>query len=407
MNGDELVYAGLPRRLLAAVIDNLIWLVVYVFWVGGLIAALYEVSYGAGLIAFIVFASVWFNYFIVMEWRKGQTLGKIAAEIEVRSVDGKETLTFGQASIRGLLRLVDFLVVGWAMIAFGRRKQRLGDRAAKTVVARKATETLTVRPAVRGGAGPRATTSVKVPAEKGSPTKTHRTKAKGGERLPDVPWDASDAGWGLAAGLILAVVITPFLVLPFDPDLSSDGALLAAQALLGGSLLFVALGMASMWNFSALGDALARLGMQNFKLSGLGIALLTLFAYYVAVVLFASFVLEPDQEDIGGELGIGDENVLVAVTAVLLIVVLAPFAEEMFFRGFVFAGLRKRWSLVPAALIAGGIFGLIHAPTGPSTVIPLAALGIALCWLYNRTGSLWPCVFAHVLNNGLALAVTA
>ena len=65
------------------------------------------------------------------------------------------------------------------------------------------------------------------------------------------------------------------------------------------------------------------------------------------------------------------------------------------------------FSFWPALLIAGLVFGMIHAPTGITTVIPLAVLGGALAWLYERTGSLWPCVFAHTINNGLALAVTA
>jgi membrane protease YdiL (CAAX protease family) len=34
-------------------------------------------------------------------------------------------------------------------------------------------------------------------------------------------------------------------------------------------------------------------------------------------------------------------------------------------------------------------------------------LGLALCWLYDRTGSLWPCVIAHMINNGLALALVS
>ena len=41
---------------------------------------------------------------------------------------------------------------------------------------------------------------------------------------------------------------------------------------------------------------------------------------------------------------------------------------------------------------------------GSPRSIPLAALGVVLCWLYERTGSLWPCVIAHTINNGLALA---
>jgi uncharacterized protein len=99
--------------------------------------------------------------------------------------------------------------------------------------------------------------------------------------------------------------------------------------------------------------------------------------------------------------------VLIATTAVVLIAGLAPVAEELFFRGFIFAGLRSRWALWPAALVSGLIFGLVHAPTGITTVVPLAALGVALSWLYDRTGSLWPCVMAHAINNGLALAVVS
>ena len=89
----------------------------------------------------------------------------------------------------------------------------------------------------------------------------------------------------------------------------------------------------------------------------------------------------------------------------LLIVGLAALSEEMFFRGFVFSGLRSRMSVWPAAVISGLVFGLVHAPTGITTVIPLAVFGVALAWLYDRTGSLWPSVTAHAINNGLALAI--
>ena len=58
------------------------------------------------------------------------------------------------------------------------------------------------------------------------------------------------------------------------------------------------------------------------------------FAYYIAVAIFATFVLEPEQEDIGSELGVGGESAVVATVAVVLIVGLASFAEELFFRGF-------------------------------------------------------------------------
>ena len=220
-----------------------------------------------------------------------------------------------------------------------------------------------------------------------------------------VPWTPRTTFWWLLGGLFLAIIVPPLLVAPFDPDLDSDGALLAAQAIFDGLLLFVALGVASDWKFRPLAGPLRLLGLRPFRLKAIWIMLATLVAYYIAAGLFASLVLKPDQEDIGGELGVGNPSIVIAVLAVVMIVGLAPIAEELFFRGFVFAGLRTRWSLWPAAITSGLIFGLVHAPTGITTVVPLATLGIALCWLYNRTGSLWPCVIAHMINNGLALAL--
>jgi membrane protease YdiL (CAAX protease family) len=222
-----------------------------------------------------------------------------------------------------------------------------------------------------------------------------------------VPWSRGTTVRWLLGGLLLAIIVPPLLVAPFDPDLKADGALLAAQAMFDGLLLFVAVGVASDWRFSALAGPLRLLGLRPFRPSAIWLLLGTLVVYYIAAGLFASLVLKPDQEDIGGELGIGNPSIVIAVAAVLMIVLLAPVAEELFFRGFVFAGLRTRWSLWPAAITSGLIFGLVHAPTGITTVVPLATLGLALCWLYDRTGSLWPCVIAHMINNGLALAVVS
>jgi membrane protease YdiL (CAAX protease family) len=225
--------------------------------------------------------------------------------------------------------------------------------------------------------------------------------------VPPVPWTPRTTVRWLLGGLLLAIIVPPLVVAPFDPDLESDGALLAAQAIFDGLLLFVALGVASDWKFRPLSIPLRRLGLRRFRPSALAVMLGTLVVYYIAAGLFASLVLKPNQEDIGGELGVGNPSILIAVLAVVMIAGLAPIAEELFFRGFLFAGLRTRWSLWPAAITSGLIFGLVHAPTGITTVVPLAALGLALCWLYDRTGSLWPCVIAHMINNGLALALVS
>jgi membrane protease YdiL (CAAX protease family) len=162
--------------------------------------------------------------------------------------------------------------------------------------------------------------------------------------------------------------------------------------------------MASGWHFNAK-EALLRLGLRRFEPADLGWMFVVLGAYYAGAIAFSAIVLQPKQQDIGKELGVCNPGIGIAVAAVLAVVVLAPIAEEIFFRGFFFAGLRSRWSLWPSALLSGAIFGLVHAPTGPTAAIPLAGLGVGLAWLYNKTGSLWPCILAHFLNNALAIGV--
>jgi len=397
MNGSEAVeYASLSRRLLAALIDNLTWLIAASWLLAYLPESTIEDHPKAFGIALFVGLSLWFNYFAFCEWRWGQTIGKNAAGIEVRAIDRSPRLTFGQASIRNLFRLVDFFLIGWVMIAVTPRNQRLGDKVANTVVLRKAPKTIPgARPATIAGAGAAIAPQPAPPAP---------PPPEPGHAPPPVPWTLSRTFWLVLAGFALAL-ISPVVVIPFDPDLSSDGALLAAQGLFELSLLFVAIGVASEWRFRPLRPALGRLGLRRAVPKDFGIALLTLFVYYIGAAIFASLVLQPEQEDIGGELGVGDPNVLIAIAAVLVIAVVAPVTEELFFRGFFFAGLRSRWSLWPSAVVVGLIFGLVHAPTGLTAVVPLAGLGVALCWLYNRTGSLWPCVFMHVVNNSLALVV--
>jgi uncharacterized protein len=392
-------YVGFWRRALAASLDNLTWFFGVAFILGWLPINPDHVSDLAAGIAVLVVLSLWFNYFAFCEWRWGQTIGKNAAGIEVRSLDGAERLTFSQASARNVLRLVDLFVIGEVMIAAGRRKQRLGDKAANTVVVRRAPRSATATAPIVGAAEPVAP-AAPAPAPKPRSEET---------RMPRVPWGLGDSIWGLVGGLLLVVIVPPLLVLPFDPnigdpDKASDAGILATQALFDGFLIAVAIGMASGWHFN-LREALGRLGVRRFEPSGIGWMFAVLGIYYVGAIAFSAVVIQPKQEDIGKELGVCNPGVGIAIAAVLGIVVLAPVAEEIFFRGFFFAGLRSRWSLWPAALLSGAVFGLVHAPTGPTAAIPLAGLGVGLAWLYNKTGSLWLCMLAHFLNNAIAISV--
>jgi len=86
---------------------------------------------------------------------------------------------------------------------------------------------------------------------------------------------------------------------------------------------------------------------------------------------------------------------------VVLFAVVAPFVEELTFRG---AGqsLLRVLGRAPSILLVGIAFGLAHGLV--EALIVLVPFGIALAWLRDRTDSVVPGMFVHALFNGAALA---
>jgi len=81
-------------------------------------------------------------------------------------------------------------------------------------------------------------------------------------------------------------------------------------------------------------------------------------------------------------------------------VFVAPICEEVFFRGFVFAGLLRGMAPVWAIVFSSLIFAVAHFDVGSFVV--LFIIGLALAFLRWRTKSIWPGILLHMLNNGIA-----
>jgi membrane protease YdiL (CAAX protease family) len=89
--------------------------------------------------------------------------------------------------------------------------------------------------------------------------------------------------------------------------------------------------------------------------------------------------------------------------AVLAIVVLAPIAEEVFFRGVVFnAFLRERGPRM-AYVGSAAMFAVIHLSV--VALLPIFLLGLALAWVYDRTGNLIAPIVMHAVVNGISVAI--
>ncbi len=82
--------------------------------------------------------------------------------------------------------------------------------------------------------------------------------------------------------------------------------------------------------------------------------------------------------------------------------VVAPFSEELFFRGLIFGGLAQRMPVPLAAGISALLFALLH---GIGVVAPIFVLGLGLAYVYRRTGSLWASMCTHSLVNVTSLTL--
>lgn len=117
---------------------------------------------------------------------------------------------------------------------------------------------------------------------------------------------------------------------------------------------------------------------------------------YVVSIIFTGFDASQAQ-DVGFEqLTQRYEYILAFMT----LVVIAPIAEEMLFRGYLYGKLKKyapRWI---AIIVTSALFGLAHGQW--NVAIDTFVLSIFLCLLRDLTGSLWPSIILHMLKNGIA-----
>ncbi len=219
-----------------------------------------------------------------------------------------------------------------------------------------------------------------------------------------VPWGLRDM---VAAGLAtlalmfvgLLTVVAAGLVAGLDLQDPQN------QTFLG----FAALGLEALmippvwwWGMRKHGAGAAILGLRRAPLARtlvyVAIGLPALLAMNVAWgLVMERFGLE-GQGDI---LPLFGQGLVGLLGALVVAAVVAPVAEELFFRGFLFAGLRDRWGLAAGMLISSAVFGAVHLT--PGVMLPIALMGALFAWLYQTTRSLWPAILLHGLYNGVAV----
>jgi len=161
-------------------------------------------------------------------------------------------------------------------------------------------------------------------------------------------------------------------------------------------------------NFKNLGLNRPRLIYIAHALSGFAIY----FVMYIAGLVIASKLVPGLNIEQKQELGFSTATHGSGLWLIFLsLVILPPITEEIVVRGFLYGGLSTKLTPSSAAIIASLLFAAAHlAEGGKGGLLWVAAidtfiLSMVLCYLREKTGSLWPSIGVHLLKNGLAFVL--
>jgi len=148
--------------------------------------------------------------------------------------------------------------------------------------------------------------------------------------------------------------------------------------------------------------------------SDIGLGILSVLPYFLlasALLWLGTDVLRFIDSDVGQQISFNNlfsrtEYIL----AFLTLVVIAPFAEELLFRGYFQGAVAKKAGKIASVIVVATIFGLFHLPgiTAEGVVWQWGAaadtfsLGVVVGVLRLLTGSIWAGVILHSLKNAIA-----
>jgi membrane protease YdiL (CAAX protease family) len=214
-------------------------------------------------------------------------------------------------------------------------------------------------------------------------------------------WRSGAAGLGIAffATVLLATLIGAIFLVADGSD-SNDNHAFQFVATFAGDIALVLTAYFVVAHYGV--PTPASFGLRRFQPSAIGWVAVAFVSYLVLAAIY-TVIVNPPPEDLPDQLG-ADESTLLAVVTGVFVIAVAPFAEEFFFRGFLYQALRNSWGTVLGVISSGAIFSAIHG--APDKFVPLWFLGMALAMLFEKTRSLWPCIMLHAINNVIAFAVS-
>jgi membrane protease YdiL (CAAX protease family) len=126
---------------------------------------------------------------------------------------------------------------------------------------------------------------------------------------------------------------------------------------------------------------------------------------YAATVLIITSISYPIEQRVGvdpTQHALSESAMVPNLVPLLLLsgAVVAPIAEEVVFRGYLYKAFRDRFKPLYAVGLNGALFSLLHFE--PRALLWLFIIGVALAYVYEKTGNLVAPITLHMLNNTVA-----
>jgi membrane protease YdiL (CAAX protease family) len=223
-----------------------------------------------------------------------------------------------------------------------------------------------------------------------SPTSTRRSRTHNGKAA---------AIWLGVCGFLVA---SAFYLQSAEADEESE-ALYDGGLVVGGLIQFTILALIAVGIARLFPNPRSALGLRRFGTRWVWISFVVVLATIAVGVALEPILHGSEEQGLAPDEWQPEHATAFALNTTMIVLV-APFVEELFFRGIGVRALTY-FGTAAAILLTGIVFAGVHGVVG--ALPTLAIFGIGLAWVRVRSASIWPCVIAHATYNGIGVGLLA
>ena len=151
-----------------------------------------------------------------------------------------------------------------------------------------------------------------------------------------------------------------------------------------------------------------QLGLNNLPTwTDIGLGVAGMLVYLLVGGIVMQLVSQIPGFDAGQTQELGFAKYLVGfdlVVALFALAIVAPVAEEIIFRGYLYGKLREKltgtWGMIISMVVVSALFGALHGQWNVG--VNVFVLSLVMCSIREMTGTIWGAIILHIIKNALA-----